>query len=71
LGIDIKIRLLKLGKTQRWALEQLKHRGYSTMTEQRLSNIIRGVYTIGCAREVLEALNQIIDEAEKEQRETT
>ena len=67
MGIDIKIRLLKLGKTQRWALEQLKHRGYSTMTEQKLSAIICGAYTGGCACEVLEAVNQIIDEAEKEQ----
>lgn len=67
MGIDIKIRLLKLGKTQRWASEQLKHRGYSTMTEQKLSSIIRGAYTGGCAQEVLDAVNQIIDEAEKEQ----
>lgn len=61
-GTEIKIELLKLHLTQRWLLQQLHHRGFSTLHEPRFSDILNGVYTSGNAKEVLEAAEQVLNE---------
>lgn len=64
MGIDIKIRLLKLGRTQRWLLMKLHENGYATLSEPRLSSIINGSYTSGYSPQILELCNQFLKEEE-------
>ena len=69
LGVDIKIRLLKAGKTQRWLLKELRKRGFSSLYEPALSSILNGTYSGRMANEVLELTEVILSEIEKEDRE--
>lgn len=64
MGVDIKIRLLKLGKTQRWLLMKLHENGYRTITESRLSAMIKGSYISGCSPQILELCDQILKKEE-------
>ena len=61
---NIKIRLIQLGKTQRWLLMELHKRGFSTVHEPLFSNIINGIYTAGCANVVLEAADELLAQYE-------
>ena len=67
-GTKIKQRLIGLGKTQRWLCIQLKQNGFSTLYETKLSAIIKGSYTGGCADSVLDMCEIILDKAEKAER---
>lgn len=66
MGVDIKIRLLKAGKTQRWLLKELRKRGFSGLYEPALSSILNGTYGGGMSNEVLELTDSILSEVEKE-----
>ena len=61
---NIKIRLLELGKTQRWLLEEVQKRGYKTVHEPKFSSIINGVYTAGYSEQVLDLCDAILKEQE-------
>lgn len=62
---NIKIRLIKLGKTQRWLLQEVQKHGFKTVHEPRFSSIINGVYTAGYAEQVLDLCDKILAEQEK------
>lgn len=63
-GLNIQIRLKKLHKTQRWLLKQLQRKGFGTLREPRFSDILNGIYTTGCAPEVLAESDRILKEQE-------
>lgn len=61
---NIKIRLLKLNKTQVQLLEELSKRGINTYAPQ-LSNAILGVNRSPAAEQIVEMCNDIIKEWEE------
>ena len=65
-GTKIKQRLIGIGKTQRWLLAKLKENGFTTLYDTRLCSIINGSYTSGTAEVILDKIERILDQAEKE-----
>ncbi len=63
--MDLKIRLMKLKKSQLDLLDRLHEHGFGTLSAARLNTIINGRYTYGCARAVLEESNKILTDWEK------
>lgn len=61
-GIKIKTQLICIGKSQRWLVEQLRQRGFTTLTDSLLSSILSGSYNRGCAFEILAAAEKILEE---------
>ena len=61
---NIKNRLNNVGKTQRWLVEELRKRGFTGVDASKLSTIINGRYTYGCAHPVLEESDRILSELE-------
>jgi len=60
LPMDLKIRLMKLRRSQLDLLDELHQRGFGTLSAARLNTIINGRYTYGCAQPVLEESNKIL-----------
>ena len=69
MGTDIKIELLKLHKTQRWLVEEVRKRGYSRMDATRLSSILTGTYIGGDALEVLKLCEQMVEDEKTGRKE--
>lgn len=65
-GLNIQIRLKKLHLTQRWLVKQLHGRGFPTLYEPKLSDILNGAYTGPMADAVLGTSDRIIMEQEGE-----
>ena len=63
--MDIKIRLMKLKRSQLDLLDKLNKRGFGTLSAARLNTIINGRYKYGCAPAVLEESGRILTEWEK------
>jgi len=61
---NIKIRLFKLGKTQRWLLKEVRKRGFSTLHEPKFSTIVNGYYTSGYAGRILDLCDIILKKEE-------
>jgi len=61
---EVKIRLVKLHKTQRWLLAEVKKRGYSNLHEPIFSDILGGKYCTEMADGVLSTVEQILTEHE-------
>ncbi len=61
---DIKVRLLRLSKTQRWLWQEVKKRSYPSLTEGMFSSILSGNYTAGYADNVAEIADEILTELE-------
>lgn len=64
--MDIKIRLLKLGKTQRELIPELENRYSLYVTPDVLSRIIRGKRSSLSCDAVLSAVYEILGRWEKE-----
>lgn len=58
----IMIDLMKLGKTQRDLLEELKKRGYPRLYQQQLSAYIRGTVCGPQSEAVIKIVHEIIDQ---------
>ena len=69
--MDVKIRLIKLRKTQLDLLDELHKRGFGTLSAARLNTIINGRYKYGCAQSVLEESNKILSAWEKNNESTS
>lgn len=65
IGIEIKIRLLMLKKTQRALVDELKVRGFC-VDRPFVSETISGRIVTPKSKEVLKEINNILDEWEKE-----
>ena len=59
-GKRIKIRLLEIGKTQRWLCRQLNQNGFKSLVESTLSSILTGDYTGPLAENVLKESEEIL-----------
>ncbi len=64
----IMIDLMKLGKTQRDLLEELKKRGYPRLYQQQLSAYIRGTVCGPQSEAVIKIVHEIIDNWRNEKR---
>jgi len=64
LGNNIKGRVATLGKKNGDVIDELKKRGFATMSDSMYSNIVKGRYNYGMAPEVLEETKKILDEWE-------
>lgn len=67
--MNIKIRLLQLGKTQVDLLRELHKRGYSSMVPATVSSIINKKLNTPQAFEIRGVIDKILDEWEKERGE--
>ena len=61
---EVKIKLVKLHKTQRWLLAEVKKRGYSTMHEPIFSDILNGKYHTEWSDGVMKAAEQVLSKEE-------
>ena len=68
---NIKIRLLQIGKTQRWVVNELRKAGYKRMDPPYLSAIINGDYHTEHTETVLDKIEEIIKPYEKSIMEDT
>ncbi len=64
---DIKVRLLRLSKTQRWLWQEVKKRSYPSLTEGMFSSILSGNYTAGYADNVAKVADEILADFENPQ----
>ena len=62
---EVKIKLVKLHKTQRWLLSEVKKRGYSTMHEPIFSDILNGKYCTEWSDGVLSTVEQVLSAYER------
>ena len=66
MGIDIKMRLLALGKTQTDLLLVLHEKGFTGIDKSRLSLYIRGIMTNPQQKKALKIIYETLDMWEKE-----
>lgn len=66
--MEIKLRLLKLGKKQVDLLEEVRKRGYRNLYPTQLSQYILGKIQTAQAEAVLEICRQILVEWENERK---
>lgn len=67
---NIKIRLMLIGKTQRWVVNELRKAGYKRMDPPYLSAIINGHYHTEYTETVLDKIEEIIKPYENQERST-
>lgn len=67
---NIRLRLFRIGKTQRWVVDELRRAGYASMNPPYLSAIVNGHYKTPYTEAVLDKIEEIIKPFEKEQGQT-
>ena len=67
---NIRLRLFRIGKTQRWVLDELRRVGYANMNPPYLSAIVNGHYKTPYTEAILDKIEEIIKPLEKEQGQT-
>ena len=66
MGRNIKFRLMRIGKTQRWLNDELREAGYKSMNQPYLSAIINGHYKTKTTEAILDKIEEIIKPYEKQ-----
>lgn len=65
---NLKIRLMQIGKTQRWMLGELRKAGYKNLCAPRLSAIINGHDQYPSSVPILDKIEEIIKPYEDQQK---
>lgn len=65
-GLDLKVRLMRLQKTQRWLMDKLQSQGFKGLNDSLMSHILNGRYPYKKGREVIQASKIILDEVEQD-----